>query len=262
MPCGICTPSPPCLLGKKVALCPLLLPPPPTPLQHSHGAGSASATQWSSTAWNTLSGTGMEGLGIMRSLIKPGCAKKPLLPCRPYQLWTGQIWLLDSAMAYLEERQQQSYHSHPPPCSPFPCQHPEQPQGLAARAEDTDPHCLPGASTHPVAPPSFTKHEKEKQVHEHMLHRTPTAGTRFPCHVPPSLLRASSCSSSVQLLLWGLFSIVLLCSTGAGGLLCHRASPACPWHQGSPPAYSCARRHPMVLALPCFPQPLAGQQQS
>lgn len=130
--------------GRRQVCAPLMFPPSPTPLQHSHGAGSASATQWSSTAWHTLSGTGVEGLGIMRSLIKPGCAKKPLLLCRPYQLWTGQMWLLDSAMAYLEERQQQGYHSHPPPCTPFPCQLPEQPQGQAARAEDTGPQCLPG----------------------------------------------------------------------------------------------------------------------
>lgn len=114
-----------------------MLPPlSPVPFQHSHSAGSASATQWSGTDWHTSSGTGMERLGTMRCLIKPRCAKKPRLPPRPYQLWTGQMWLLDSAMAYLEARQQQGYHSHPPPCIPIPCQHPEQPQGLAARAED------------------------------------------------------------------------------------------------------------------------------
>lgn len=28
-----------------------------------------------------------------------------------------------------------------------------------------------------------------------------------------------------------------------------------PWHRGSPPGYSCARCHPMGLALPCFPSP-------
>lgn len=194
----------------------------------------------------------------MRCLIKPRCAKKPRLPPRPYQLWTGQMWLLDSAMAYLEARQQQGYHSHPPPCIPIPCQHPKQPQGLAARAEDTSLYCLPGASTPPVAPPSFTKQEKEKQVHEHVLCRTPTARTRFPCLVPPSLLRATSCSSPVQLLLCNLFSIVQLCSLGSGALLCH-SLPGMPWHWGSPPAYSCARCHPMVLALPCCPQPLPAQ---
>lgn len=164
----------------------------------------------------------METLGIMRCLIRPGCAKKPLVPPRPYQLWTGQIWLLDSAMAYLEARQQTGLPKPPTSLHPPPCQHPEQPQGLAARAEGTSLYCLPGASTHPVAPPGFTKQEKEKQVHEHLLHGT--AGTRFPCLVPPILLRATSCSSSVQLILWGLFSIVLLCSPGSGGLLCHRGS--------------------------------------
>lgn len=57
----------------------------------------------------------------MRSLTKPGCAKKPLPPPRPYQLWTGQMWLLESAMAYLKERQQECYCSPPPPCIPIPC---------------------------------------------------------------------------------------------------------------------------------------------
>lgn len=57
-----------------------------------------------------------------------------------------------------------------------------------------------------------------------MLRGAPSAGTWFPCLVPPPLPRAASCSSSVQLPLWALFSIVLLCSTGSGGLLCHRAS--------------------------------------
>lgn len=58
-----------------------------------------------------------------------------------------------------------------------------------------------------------------------MLQGAPTTGTKSPCLVPPSLLRATSCSSSVQLwlLLRAFFPVVLLYSPGSGGLLYRRA---------------------------------------
>lgn len=40
-------------------------------------------------------------------------AKGPCRSPRPYQLWTGQMWLLESAMAYLGETQQQGLPQSP-----------------------------------------------------------------------------------------------------------------------------------------------------
>lgn len=192
-----------------------------------------------------------EGPGITGSLTEPVRGEVPLPPLpRPYQLWTGQMWLLESAMAYLGERQQGLLQ---PPASLHPCSWPSP--GASPRDQpwewgDTSPTCLPGASAHPLAPPSFTKQRKEKQVHEPSprSRELPLTGTKSPCPVPPSLLRATSCSSSVQLwlLLWALFPVALLYSPGSGGLL-YREPPTLAW--GSPPAHSSAGRHLMATGL-------------
>lgn len=99
-----------------------------------------------------------EGPGITGSLTEPVRGEGPLPPLpRPYQLWTGQMWLLESAMAYLGERQQGLLQ---PPASLHPRSWPAP--GASPRDQpwewgDTSPTCLPGASAHPVAPSSFTK---------------------------------------------------------------------------------------------------------
>lgn len=208
--CGICTPSPLCQLGEKMALRPFNAPTSPIipdPLSAQCRECLSYPVVWHSLAyfkWDMYGDTWhYEVFNQARMCQKAPASPQALPVVDRADVVVGQCHGISGGKTTTGLPQ--------PPASlhPIPCQHPEQPQGLAARAEGTSLYCLPGASTPPVAPPGFTK--QEKQVPERLLHGTPTAGTRFPCLVPPSLLRATSCSSSVPLILWGLFSIMLLC---------------------------------------------------
>lgn len=162
-------------------------------------------------------------------------------------------------MAYLGEKQQQELPQ--PPASLLPASTRGQPQGPAAGAGGASPRCLPGASAHPVAHPGFTKQQKATQVHEPSPRSRelplpgpdPPAQYPHPCREPPPAPVQCGCGYS--------------CGASSPSC-CHapRALGGC--SAAEPPTLALGLSTSLQLcrvspdgrwALPCFPQPLAGQ---
>lgn len=196
----------------------------------------------------------------MRSLTKPGCAKKPLPPPEALPVVDRADVVVGECHGISEGETTRVLLQPPASLHPHSLLAPRAAPGTSCQSRGYKP-LLPARGEHSSCGTSQLYKAGKRKVHEPSTcsAELPVLGPGspalypHPCREPPPAPVQCSC-------LCGPSSPSCCCAPRAPGDCSVTEPPSPAW--GSPPARSCAGCHPMALALPCFPQPPAGQQWS